>query len=72
MIALIFYAAKLIARNELEVSNFFIPCCNDVGLPAVRSLATLNIQYNKVYWCRRVLPVIDDVPTIKDKMKRQN
>lgn len=66
---LIFYAAKLIARNELEVSNFFsFLAAMMLAYQPVRSLATLNISIQQgLSGARRVLPVIDDVPTIKDK-----
>ncbi len=66
---LIFYAAKLIAKNELEVSNFFsFLAAMMLAYQPVRSLATLNISIQQgLSGARRVLPVIDDVPTIKDK-----
>ena len=28
----IFFAGTLIAAGELEINNFFLFCCNDVGL----------------------------------------
>tara|TARA_B110000003_G_scaffold262225_1_gene284654 strand:- start:746 stop:2485 length:1740 start_codon:yes stop_codon:yes gene_type:complete len=66
---LIFYAAKLIAKNELEVSNFFsFLAAMMLAYQPVRSLATLNISIQQgLSGARRVLPVIDDVPTIRDK-----
>ncbi len=66
---LIFYAAKLITKNELEVSNFFsFLAAMMLAYQPVRSLATLNISIQQgLSGARRVLPVIDDVPTIKDK-----
>ena len=66
---LIFYAAKLIAKNELEVSNFFsFLAAMMLAYQPVRSLATLNISIQQgLSGARRVLPVIDDVPTIKDE-----
>ncbi|MDC0233476.1 ABC transporter transmembrane domain-containing protein [Candidatus Pelagibacter sp.] len=66
---LIFYAAKLIAKNELEVSNFFsFLAAMMLAYQPVRSLATLNISIQQgLSGARRVLPVIDDIPTIKDK-----
>ena len=66
---LIFYAAKLISKDELEVSNFFsFLAAMMLAYQPVRSLATLNITIQQgLSGARRVLPVIDDVPTIKDK-----
>ncbi|MDA7574189.1 ABC transporter ATP-binding protein/permease [Candidatus Pelagibacter sp.] len=66
---LIFYAAKLIAKNELEVSNFFsFLAAMMLAYQPVRSLATLNISIQQgLSGARRVLPVIDDVPIIKDQ-----
>ena len=47
---LIFVSAKLIASNELEVSNFFsFLAAMMLAYQPVRSLATLNIQFNKDY-----------------------
>ncbi len=65
---LIFYAAKLIARNELEVSNFFsFLAAMMLAYQPVRSLATLNISIQQgLSGAKRVLPIIDDVPYIKD------
>ena len=66
---LIFYAAKLIAKNELEVSNFFsFLAAMMLAYQPVRSLDTLNISIQQgLSGARRVLPVIDDVPIIKDE-----
>jgi ATP-binding cassette, subfamily B, bacterial MsbA len=66
---LIFYAAKLITKNELEVSNFFsFLAAMMLAYQPVRSLATLNISIQQgLSGARRVLPVIDDVPTIRDE-----
>ena len=66
---LIFYAAKLIAKNELEVSNFFsFLAAMMLAYQPVRSLATLNISIQQgLSGARRVLPVIDDFPIIKDE-----
>jgi len=66
---LIFYAAKLITKNELEVSNFFsFLAAMMLAYQPVRSLATLNISIQQgLSGARRVIPVIDDVPTIRDK-----
>jgi len=66
---LIFYAAKLIAKNELAVSNFFsFLAAMMLAYQPVRSLATLNISIQQgLSGARRVLPVIDDVPIIKDE-----
>jgi subfamily B ATP-binding cassette protein MsbA len=66
---LIFISAKLIAKGEIEVSNFFsFLAAMMLAYQPVRSLATLNISIQQgLSGARRVLPVIDDVPEIKDK-----
>ena len=70
MIALlIFISAKLIASNELEVSNFFsFLAAMMLSYQPVRSLATLNITIHQgLTGAKRVLPVIDDKQKIHDK-----
>ena len=65
---LIFISAKLVVRNELEVSNFFsFLAAMMLAYQPVRSLATLNITVQQgLMGSRRVLPIIDDVNEIKD------
>ena len=65
---LIFISAKLVAKNELEVSNFFsFLAAMMLAYQPVRSLATLNIVIQQgLSGARRVLPVIDDVQKVKD------
>jgi len=67
---LIFYAAKLISKNELEVGNFFsFLAAMMLAYQPVRSLATLNISIQQgLSGARRILPIIDDTPKIKDKI----
>ena len=66
---LIFISAKLIENNELEVSNFFsFLAAMMLAYQPVRSLATLNITIQQgLSGARRVMPIIDDTQTIKDK-----
>ncbi len=66
---LIFISAKLIANNELEVSNFFsFLAAMMLSYQPVRSLATLNITIHQgLTGAKRVLPVIDDKKKIQDK-----
>ena len=66
---LIFYATKLISKNELEVGNFFsFLAAMMLAYQPVRSLATLNISIQQgLSGARRVLPIIDDIPNIIDK-----
>ncbi len=66
---LIFISAKLIANNELEVSQFFsFLAAMMLAYQPVRSLATLNITIHQgLAGARRVLPVIDDKQKIQDK-----
>jgi subfamily B ATP-binding cassette protein MsbA len=68
--SLIFYAAKLISKNELEVGNFFsFLAAMMLAYQPVRSLATLNIGIQQgLSGARRILPVIDDTPKIIDKI----
>ncbi|MDC1154729.1 ABC transporter transmembrane domain-containing protein [Candidatus Pelagibacter sp.] len=74
MIALlIFISAKLIANNELQVSNFFsFLAAMMLAYQPVRSLATLNIAVQQgLSGAKRVLPIIDDIPEIQDKKGSQ-
>ena len=66
---LIFISAKLIANNELEVSNFFsFLAAMMLAYQPVRSLATLNITIHQgLSGAKRVLPVIDDKQKIQDR-----
>ena len=65
---LIYFSAKLIAKNELEVSNFFsFLAAMMLAYQPVRSLATLNIAIQQgLSGARRVLPVIDYIPEIQN------
>tara|TARA_B100001057_G_scaffold428099_1_gene453324 strand:- start:12127 stop:13866 length:1740 start_codon:yes stop_codon:yes gene_type:complete len=70
MIALmIFVSAKLVAKNELDVSNFFsFLAAMMLAYQPVRSLATLNITVQQgLSGARRVLPIIDEIPEIREK-----
>ena len=66
---LIFISAKLVAKNELEVSNFFsFLAAMMLAYQPVRSLATLNVTIQQgLSGAKRVLPVIDDIQKIKDQ-----
>ncbi len=66
---LIFISAKLVASNELEVSNFFsFLAAMMLAYQPVRSLATLNITIQQgLSGAKRVLPIVDDQPEIKEK-----
>jgi len=70
---MIYVSAKLIANNELQVSNFFsFLAAMMLAYQPVRSLATLNIAVQQgISGAKRVLPVIDEVPEIKDKKEAQ-
>ncbi len=65
---LIFISAKLVAKNELEVSNFFsFLAAMMLSYQPVRSLATLNITIQQgLSGARRVLPIIDDIQKVQD------
>ena len=66
---MIFVSAKLVANNELEVSNFFsFLAAMMLAYQPVRSLATLNITVQQgLTGAKKVLPIIDDKPEIKEK-----
>jgi subfamily B ATP-binding cassette protein MsbA len=66
---LIFIAAKLAIKDELEVNNFFsFLAAMMLAYQPVRSLATLNITIQQgLAGARRVLPIIDRVHEIKEK-----
>ena len=66
---LIFISAKLISNSELEVSNFFsFLAAMMLAYQPVRSLATLNITIQQgLSGAKRVLPIIDDIPEVKEK-----
>jgi len=66
---LIYFSATLIAKNELEVSNFFsFLAAMMLAYQPVRSLATLNIAIHQgLAGARSVLPVIDYTPEVQDK-----
>ena len=71
---LIFFAAKLIIKNELEVNNFFsFLAAMMLAYQPVRSLATINISIQQgISGARRVLPIIDDVPEVREKINAEN
>ncbi len=75
MIALIiFISAKLVIKDELEISNFFsFLAAMMLAYQPVRSLATLNIAIQQgLSGAKRVLPIIDDVNKIRDKENSKN
>ncbi len=65
---LIFVSAKLVAKDELEVSNFFsFLAAMMLAYQPVRSLATLNVAIQQgLSGAKRVLPIIDDKQEIRD------
>jgi len=58
---LIFYSAKLVSTNELDISNFFsFLAAMMLAYQPVRSLATLNITISQgLSAATRILPIID-------------
>ena len=64
---LIFYAGKLIIKDEIDISNFFsFLAAMMLAYQPVRSLATLNIAVNQgIASSRRVLPIIDEKSNLK-------
>ena len=71
---LIFYAANLVSKNELEVNNFFsFLAAMMLAYQPVRSLATLNLAIQQgLSGAKRVLPIIDEVPEVKDRKNAVN
>ena len=71
---LIFISAKLVSKNELEVSNFFsFLAAMMLAYQPVRSLATLNIGVQQgLSGSRRVLPIIDQVNEIQDNQNAES
>ena len=65
---MIYVAATLIAKGQLEISNFFsFLAAMMLAYQPVRSLATLNIAIHQgLSGAKRVLPVIDELPVVKD------
>ena len=71
---LVYVAAILVANNELEVSKFFsFLAAMMLAYQPVRSLATINIVVQQgLAGAKRVLPIIDEEPKIKDKENIKN
>ena len=71
---LILISAKLIANEELEISNFFsFLAAMMLAYQPVRSLATLNLAIQQgLSGAKRVLPIIDEVPEVKDRKNAVN
>lgn len=66
---LIFYSGLLMSRGELEINNFFsFLAAMMLAYQPVRSLSTLNLISNQgLSAASRILPIIDQENTIKDK-----
>ena len=66
---LIFYAGKLIAKEELDINNFFsFLAAMMLAYQPVRSLSTLNMVMNQgLSAASRILPIIDQENTIKNE-----
>ena len=71
---LVYVAAILVANDELEVSKFFsFLAAMMLAYQPVRSLATINITVQQgLAGAKRVLPIIDEEPEIKDKENTKN
>ncbi len=65
---LIFYAGKLITKNELDINNFFsFLAAMMLAYQPVRALSTLNMVLNQgLSAASRILPIIDQKNYIKD------
>ena len=62
------WPGKLIIKEEIDINNFFsFLAAMMLSYQPVRSLATLNIAIQQgLAGAKRVLPIIDDKPKIKD------
>ena len=71
---LIFYSAKLILKNELDISSFFsFLAAMMLAYQPVRSLATLNMGINQgLAAAKRILPIIDMKNQIIETEKPNN
>ena len=67
---LIFVSAKLVAKNQLEVGNFFsFLAAMMLAYQPVRSLATLNVTIQQgLTGAKKVLPIIDDIEEVREKI----
>ncbi len=65
---LIFYAGKLIAKEELDINNFFsFLAAMMLAYQPVRALSTLNMVLNQgLSAASRIIPIIDQENDIKD------
>ena len=65
---LIFYSGKLMARDELDINNFFsFLAAMMLAYQPVRALSTLNMVLNQgISAASRILPIIDQENQIKD------
>ena len=65
---LIFYSGSLIAKNELEINNFFsFLAAMMLAYQPVRALSTLNMTLNQgLSAASRILPIIDQKNKIKE------
>ena len=72
--ALIFFAAKLIVKDELEINNFFsFLAAMMLAYQPVRSLATINMGIHQgLSAAHRILPIIDIKNKIKDDKDNTN
>jgi len=71
---LIYISAKLVLKNELEVSNFFsFLAAMMLAYQPVRSLATLNVTIQQgLSGAKRVIPIIDNQNKIIDNYNHNN
>ena len=66
---LIFYSGKLMSNGELDINNFFIPCCNDACLSACKVFIYAEYGIESGFICSsKILPIIDQENEIKDEM----
>ena len=71
---LIYISAKLVLKNELEVSNFFsFLAAMMLAYQPVRSLATLNVTIQQgLSGAKRVIPIIDNQNKIIENINDNN
>jgi len=71
---LIYYAGRLIVKDQIDISNFFsFLAAMMLAYQPVRSLATLNIVINNgLVSAKRILPIIDEKSKLKKNIDDKN
>ena len=57
-------------NEQLSLNNFFFSCFHDVGISAVKSLATINVGVGQGMSTKRILPIIDNKNLLMNKISQ--